>query len=60
MKNIKNIPFGILLLVCLQFSLIGCLVGVGVRGGGGWGRDGRWMDGGRGGYGEVHPHGFRR
>jgi hypothetical protein len=61
MKNIKKILLGTLILAGLQFGLFGCLVGVGGRGGrGGWGNDGRWMDGGRGGFGEVHPGGFRR
>jgi hypothetical protein len=60
MKNMKKIILGTFLLVSLQFGLVGCLVGFGGRGGGGWGHDGRWMDGGRGGYGEVHPGGFRR
>jgi hypothetical protein len=55
MKNIKKILLGTLILVGLQFGLFGCLVGVG-----GWGHDGRWMDGGHGGFHEVHPGGFRR
>ena len=63
MKTIKKILLGTLVLVGLQFGLIGCLVGDGGRGGGGlWLHDGPWMDGGRGGFGhgEVHPPGFRR
>jgi hypothetical protein len=58
MKNIKKILLGTLILVGLQFGLLGCFVGVGGRGGRGHG--GGWMDGGRGGFGEVHPGGFRR
>ena len=60
MKNIKKILLGTLILAGLQFGLFGCLVGVGVRGEGGWGHDGRWMDGGHGGFHEVHPGGYRR
>ncbi len=66
MKNIRKILLGALILVGLQFVLIGCLVGVGVRGGRGgggvWFQDGPWMDGGRGGYGhgDIHPPGMRR
>jgi hypothetical protein len=62
MKDIKKIILGILLLVGLQFGLFGCFIPVGGRGGRGdnWSHDGRWMDGGRGGFGEVHPGGFRR
>ena len=64
MKNIKKIILGTLVLVGLQFGLIGCLVGTegrGGHGGGGvWFHDGPWMDGGRGGHGEIHPPGFRR
>jgi hypothetical protein len=58
MKNIKKILLGTLILIGLQFGLFGCLVGV--DGGRGWGRGGPWMDGGRGGFHEVHPGGFRR
>jgi hypothetical protein len=66
MKTIKKILLGTLVLVGLQFGLIGCLVGVDGRGGGRherggvWFNDGPWMDGGRGGRGEIHPPGFRR
>ena len=60
MKNAKRILLGTLILVCLQIGLAGCLVGVGGRGGGGWYHDGGWMDGGSGGFHEVHPGGFRR
>jgi hypothetical protein len=60
MNNLKRILCGALILIGLQFGLFGCLVGVGVRGGGGWYHDGPWMDGGRGGFREVHPPGFRR
>lgn len=64
MKTIKKILLGTLLLVGLQFGLIGCLVGGDGRRdvhGGVWFHDGPWMDGGRGGFGhgEVHPPGFR-
>jgi hypothetical protein len=62
MKTIKKILLGTLVLVGLQFGLIGCLVGEGGRGRGGggvWFNDGPWMDGGRGGHGEIHPPGFR-
>jgi hypothetical protein len=59
MNNIKKFLLGTLVLLGLQFCLQGCLVGFGGRGGG-WNHDGRWMDGGRGGYGEIHPGGYRR
>jgi hypothetical protein len=65
MKNIKRILLGTLVLLGLQFVLLGCLVGVGgggYRGGGPWFHDGPWMDGGRGGgmHVDIHPPGFRR
>jgi hypothetical protein len=59
MKNIKQTLLYTLIVVGLQFGLLGCLIGVEGRGGG-WEHDGRWMDGGHGGYHEVHPGGFRR
>jgi hypothetical protein len=62
MKNINRTFCAALILAGLYLGLGGCLVGVGVRGGGEWGHDGRWMDGGRGGYGhgDIHPPGMRR
>ena len=63
MKNIKKILLGTLILLGLQFGLAGCIAEVGGRGHGGggpWVHDGPWMDGGRGGGGEIHPPGFRR
>jgi hypothetical protein len=67
MKNFKKALLVSLVVLGLQFGLVGCLVGVGGRrggdrGGGSWYHDGRWMDGGRGGFGhgDIHPPGFRR
>jgi hypothetical protein len=68
MKNTKKILLGTLILFGLQFVLVGCLVGVEGRGGGGrvgggpWFQDGPWMDGGRGGgeHRDIHPPEHRR
>jgi hypothetical protein len=58
MKHLTKILLGIVVLSCLQFGLVGCLVGGRGDHRGGWG-DGPWMDGGpRVGVGiDVHPAG---